>query len=74
MVLVLDLALVLASVEERSNCLLVGGVVCDSVEQVAGGPGLQTTELVDQGLAGCPREERANDDRVEDIRKGIALL
>ena len=36
--------------------------------------GLHIAELVDQGLAGCPREERADDIRVDDIRKGVALL
>ena len=29
---------------------------------------------MDQGLAGCPREECADDVRVDDIRKGVALL
>ena len=37
-----------------------------------GGLGLQTAELVDQGLAGCPREEHADDVHVNDIRKGVA--
>ena len=29
---------------------------------------------MDQGLIGCPREECANDVRVDNIRKGVALL
>ena len=72
MVLVLDLALVPASAKDRSDRLLTGGVVCGDVEQVTGGTGLQTAELVDQGLTGCPGEERADDIRINDIKKGVA--
>ena len=42
------------------------------IEQVVGGSGLQTPELVDQGLTGCPGEERADDIRINDIKKGVA--
>ena len=62
------LAFVLASIEDRSNRLLAGGVVSGDVKQVAGGTGLQAAKLVDQGLTGCPREECANDVHVDDIR------
>ena len=72
MVLALGLALVSASIEDHSDCLLAGGVVCGDVEQVIGGLGLQIAELVDQGLIGCPREEHADDIRVNDIMKGVA--
>ena len=72
MVHTLGLAFVLASVEDCSDRLLAGGVVSGDVEQVMGGTGLQAAELVDQGLKGCPREERIDDVRVNDIRKGIA--
>ena len=64
----LGLALVLASVEYCSDCLLTRGVVCGDVEQVTGGSGLQEAKLVDQGLVGCPREECADDVRVDNIR------
>ena len=74
LILVLGLALVLASVKDRSDRLLAGCVVCGNVEQVTGGTGLQAAKLVDQGLAGCPREECADDIRVDDIRKGVALF
>ena len=74
MVLALGLALLPASVEDRSDRLLAGGMVCDDVEQVAGGTRLQTPKLVDQGLAGCPREECADDVRIDDIREGVASL
>ena len=74
MVLVLGLAFVLASVEDRFDHLLVRGVVHGDVEQVTGGTGLHIAELVDQGLACYPREKRADDVRVDNIRKGVALL
>ena len=64
MILALGLALVLAFVDDRFDRLLVGGVVHGDVEQVAGGIGLQ--------IANCPREERADDVRVNDIKKGVA--
>jgi len=74
--LALVLALILAPVptaaEDHPNRLLTGGVVYGDVEQVVGGTVLHTAELVDQGLTGCPREERADDVRVDDIRKGVA--
>ena len=74
MILTLGLGLVPASVEDRSDRLLTRGVVRGDIEQVASGLGLQTAKLVDQGLAGCPREERADDVHVNDIRKGVAPL
>ena len=49
-------------------------MIHDDVEEVMGRTGLHTTELVDQGLVGCAREEHADDVRIDDIRKGVALL
>ena len=72
MVLVLGLALVPASTKDHFDCLLARGVVRGDVEQVVVGTGLQTAELVDQGLIGCPEEERVVDVCVNDIRKGVA--
>ena len=72
LVLALGLVFVPASIKDRSDRLLAGGVVHGDVEQVTGGTGLQTAELVDQGLTGCPREGRADDVYVNDIRKGVA--
>ena len=72
LVLALGLDLVPTTAEDRPDRLLTGGVVCGDVEQVIGGPGLQIAELVDQGLTGCPREEHADDVRINDIRKGVA--
>ena len=74
MVLVLGLALVPTATEDRPNRLLTGDMVRGDVKQVAGGTGLHTAKLVDQGLVGRPREERADDVRIDDIKKGVALL
>jgi len=74
LVLMLGIALVPASIEYCSDRLLAGGVVHGDVKQVTGGMGLQIAKLVDQGLIGCLGEERANDVRVDDIRKGVAPL
>ena len=68
MVFVLGLALVLAFVKDCSNHLLARGMICGDIEQVASHTGLQVAKLVDQGLAGCPREECADDVRIDDIR------
>ena len=74
MVHALGLAFVLAFVEDRPDCLLTGGVVCGNTEQVVGGIGLQAAKHMDQGLIGCPREECADDVRINDIRKRVAPL
>ena len=71
MILALGLALVLASVKHCFVHLLAGGVVRGDVEQVTGGPGLQIAKLVNQRLTSCPREEHADDVRVDDIREGV---
>ena len=47
LVLALGLAFVPASIEDRSDHLLAGGVVYGDVEQVTGGTGLQAAKLVD---------------------------
>ena len=74
MVLTLGLAPVPTTTKDHPDHLLTRGVVHRDVEQVVGGTGLHTAELVDQGLAGCPREESADDVRVDEIRNGVALL
>ena len=72
LVLALGLALVPTATEDHPDCILAKGVVHGNVEQVVGGMGLRIAELVDEGLAGCPGEERTDDVRVNDIRKGVA--
>ena len=74
LILALGLTFVSAFVEDRSDRLLARGMVCGDVEQVTGGTGLQTAELMDQGLIGCPREEHADDVYVDDITKVVALF
>ena len=72
LVLALGLALVPITTEDHLDHLLTEGMVHGDVKQVTGGTGLQTAELMDQGLIGCPREECADDVHVNDIRKGVA--
>ena len=43
----LGLVFVSASIKDRSDCFLAGGVVSGDVEQVTGGMGLQASKLVD---------------------------
>ena len=74
MVRALGLAFVPSPVEDRSDRFLARGMVSGDVEQVVVGMGLQASKLVDQGLAGCPREECTNDVRIDDIREGVASL
>ena len=74
LILALGLAFVPASIEDRSNHLLAGGMVRGDIEQVVGGMGLQVAKHVDQGLVGRPREECADDICVDDIREGVASL
>ena len=74
MVFTLGLAPVLPAAKVCPDRLLTEGVVCGDVEQVTGGMGLHIAELVDQGLAGCPREERVDNIHINDIRKGVAPL
>ena len=72
LVLAFGLAPVPTIAEDRPDRLLAGGVVRGDVEQVMGGTGLQTAELVDQGLTSCSGEERADDVHINHIRKGVA--
>ena len=74
LILALGFALVSASVKDRSDHLLIGGVVRADVEQVTGGPELQTAKLVNQRFTGCSGEERGDDIYVDDIRKRVAPL
>ena len=72
MVLLLALAPIPTTAKDCSDRLLTKGVVRGDVEQVMGGTGLQIAELVDQGLIGCPREERTDDVYVNGTKKGVA--
>ena len=74
MVHTFGLAFVPAPVEDRSDHLLVGGVVSGDIEQVVGGMRFQAAQLVDQGLAVRHGEEHTDDVYVDDIREGVASL
>ena len=74
MVCALGLAFAPASAKDCSDHLLARVVVSGDIEQVTSGTGLQASKLVDQGLAGRPEEECADDVRVDDIREGVASL
>jgi hypothetical protein len=60
--------------EDRPDGLLAEGVVRGDVQELAGGARLPAAELVNEGLAGGPREVRANDIYVDDVKEGIASL
>jgi hypothetical protein len=63
----------LAIGEDRPDYLLAGGVVRSDVQEVAGGARLSTTELVNEGLAGGPYQECADNVRIDDVRQRVAL-
>ena len=74
MVLTLGLAPVPIATKDHPDRLLTRGMVCGDVELVVGGMRLHTAKLVDQGLAGCSREEHADDVCIDDTRKGVAPI
>jgi hypothetical protein len=49
-------------------------VVRGNVQELMGGAQLPAVELVNEGLAGGPRQERIDDVCVDDIKDRIALL
>lgn len=73
LVLTLGFALLLAITKDRVDHLLTEGMVSGNIQQVAGRPGLDAAKLVNQGLAGCPSKESADDFHVDDVMKGVAL-
>jgi hypothetical protein len=49
-------------------------VVRGDVQELVGGVQLPAAKFVNEGLAGGPGEERADNVCVDDVREGIALL
>ena len=60
-------------VEDRSDRLLARGVAGGDVEELLGGSRALMSQLVNQGLAGGPRQESSYDISVGDIGQLIAL-
>jgi hypothetical protein len=76
LILVLPLVLAFGPTidEDRPNHLLAGGVVRGDVQELTGGAPLLVAKLVNEGLAGGPREEHTYNVCVDDVRERIALL
>jgi len=68
------LCLALEMVEDRSDCLLARAVASGDVEELLGGSWTLTSHLMNQGLAGGPRQEGSYDVGVGDVGQLIALL
>jgi hypothetical protein len=49
-------------------------MVRGDIQELTGGARLSTAEHVNEGLAGGPREEHADDVCVDDVKERIALL
>jgi hypothetical protein len=60
--------------EDRPNHILTGGMVHGNIQELAGGARLLAAELVNEGLEGGPREERADGVCFDDVRERIAFL
>ena len=60
--------------KDGSNRLLARGVVGGDVQELLGGSLALATQLVNQGLACSPRQERPDDVGTGDVGDGIALF
>jgi len=69
-----NLSLTLVFLEYCVDSLLAGGVACCEVEQLSRGPWFVASELVDECLIGCARDECSDHVHVHDIGELIALL
>ena len=63
------LCLALRAVENCPDRLLAQGVAGDDVEELLGGSRALTSQLVNQGLAGGPRQESSYNISVGDVRQ-----
>ena len=66
--------LALEAVEDRSDRLLAQGMVGGDVKELLGGSWALTSQLVNQGLIGGPRQESSYNVGVGDVRQLIAQL
>ena len=69
-----SLSLTLVLPKYRVDSLLAGGVACCEVEQLPCSLRFAMSELMDECLIGCARDERYDHIHVHDIRQLIALL
>jgi hypothetical protein len=60
--------------EDHPDRLVAGGVVRGDVQELASGARLPAAKLVNDGLAGGPKEDCTDDICINDVREGIALL
>ena len=67
------LHLALGTVENCSNHLLARGMAGGDVEELLGGSRALTSQLVNQGLAGGPKQESSYDIGIGDIGQLVAL-
>ena len=72
--ILVPLCLALEAVEDRSNRLLARGMVGGDVEELLGGSRALTSQLVNQGLIGGPRQESSYNVGVGDVRQLVARL
>ena len=63
----------LEAVEDRSDRLLARGMAGANVVELLGGSRALTSQLVNQGLAGGPRQEDSYDVDIGDVRQLVAL-
>ena len=69
-----SLGVALVFIEDCTDGLLAEGVACCEVEQLPRGPWFVASELVDECLIGCARDECSDHVHVHDIGELIALL
>ena len=66
--ILVSFCLALEAIEDRSDRLLAQGVASGDVEELLGGSRALTSQLVNQGLVGDPRQEGSYDVGVDDVR------
>ena len=63
----IPLCLALEAVEDRFDRLLARGMASGDVEELLGGSRALTSQLMDQGLAGGPKQENSYDIGIGDV-------
>ena len=68
------LCFALGAVKNRPDRLLARGMAGDDVEELLSGSRALTSQLMDQGLIGGPRQESSYDVGIGDVGQLVALL